>query len=114
MASSLTCTEYGFMIEMPRPIRPVRAASAPASTGAERRNRSLDTHSWSNPARSAASASASSSANPRSLFTPHREPSRQHHRLGLDLDQEAVPDQALGRKPALDSPVWERFSARNH
>ncbi len=49
MASSLTCTEYGFMTAMPRPIRVVRAASAPASTGAERRNRSLENHSWLEP-----------------------------------------------------------------
>ena len=45
MASSLTCTEYGFMTAMPRPILVVWAASAPTRAGAERRNRSLDTHS---------------------------------------------------------------------
>ncbi len=37
------------MTAMPRPMRAVPVASAPASTGADRRNRSLNTQSWSKP-----------------------------------------------------------------
>ena len=69
MASSTGWAEYGLSTPVPSMIRRVEVAAAASSTGADRRNRSWDTQSWSNPASSAATASSTKVGTARSLFS---------------------------------------------